>query len=398
MAQLKYDKLPGIDKSAPDVFETCDLPEVDQPHTEEDEGNDCIEEIKISSEALFNKFRGKELQADSVDFSDRVSRKPRYGYIIPFNEYEHGIQKDVETPKQKFQRLQLEIRELAEDLDKVEKGVSSVDDKGDSGSVNLVKQVEYLQQQLTDLHVDKIVGPDCQFIPGDPQSALQKRLLTELDAYQNNVALPKDGADKGSKDSVTYELYYKPEQAKFSNNARLADVEQRIERLEAAIGNNAVDKLSPLTAETNNKSILNAVALLSSKLKLLDAAQIDQVEARMHNLSTKLTQLNEKKENVENTEKSSKIAELYELTKKWDSVVDTLPNICDRLVSLQDLHEQAIHFSQALTHLDTAQQQIAAHLKAHDDMAKQTEGTLKGNMDIIKTNIESIEKRLTALK
>lgn len=398
MAQLKYGKLPGIDKSAPDVFETSDLPEVDQTPLEEDEGNECIEEIKISSEALFNKFRGKNLESDNVDFSDRVSRSPRYGYIIPFNEYESGVQKEVETPKQKFQRLQLEIRELAEDLDKIEKGVSSVDNKSDDSSVNLTKQVEYLQQQLTDLHVDRIVGPDAKFTPGDPHSALQKRLITELDAYENSVTHPKDAPIQESQAAVSYQLYYKPEQAKFSNNARLADVEQRIERLEAVIGNNATDKLSPLTAEINSKSILSAVAVLSSKLKLLDPAQIDQVEARMHNLSTKLSQLNEKKENIENSEKSSKLSELYELTKKWDSVVDTLPNICDRLVSLQDLHEQAIHFSQALTHLDTAQQQISAHLKAHDDMTKKTENTLKTNMDTIKSNMQSIDKRMSALK
>jgi len=397
MAQLKYGKMPEIDRSAPDVYETEDLPEVDQSQFDEDEGNDCVEEIKVSSDELFKKFRGKKLDSGNIDFSDRVSRSSRHGYIIPFDEYVSGIEKEVETPKQKFQRLQLEIHELAENLDKIEKGVSSVDNKTDNSSINLVKQVEYLQHQLTDLHVDKIVGLDATFMTGDPQGALQNRLLTELDAYQSKVATSKDDSNKEALQSVTYQLYYKPEQAKFSNNARLADVEQRIERLEATIGNNVGDKISPLCGDTANKSIVSAVALLSSKVKLLDPVQIDQVEARMHNVSTKLSQLNEKKESIDNSEKSLKLAELFELTKKWDSVVDMLPNVCDRLVSLQCLHEQAIHFSQALTHLDTAQQQMSSLLKAHDDMAKQTDNTLKANMDIVKANVESIEKRLSAL-
>jgi hypothetical protein len=34
------------------------------------------------------------------------------------------------------------------------------------------------------------------------------------------------------------------------------------------------------------------------------------------------------------------VNELYELMKKWESVGDSLPQVVDRMVALQDLHQQ----------------------------------------------------------
>lgn len=137
---------------------------------------------------------------------------------------------------------------------------------------------------------------------------------------------------------------------------------------------------------------------------------------------------------------SLKISELYEIVKKWDSLSDTLPNIVDRLSSLNQLHEQgamlspetrseallcvsvsALQFSQALAHLDTSQQNIAEHLQSHGDMLKQVrhplmrkfpevifdisilspllqvQSTLSENLTTIKKNCEAIDSRVNAL-
>lgn len=40
--------------------------------------------------------------------------------------------------------------------------------------VALSKQLEYLQHQLTDLHLEKVLGPDASIDLSDPQGALQK--------------------------------------------------------------------------------------------------------------------------------------------------------------------------------------------------------------------------------
>lgn len=51
--------------------------------------------------------------------------------------------------------------------------------KGESTSekmspVGLSKQLEYLQHQLNDLHLEKLLGPDASVDLSDPQGALQK--------------------------------------------------------------------------------------------------------------------------------------------------------------------------------------------------------------------------------
>ena len=40
--------------------------------------------------------------------------------------------------------------------------------------VAIGKQLEYLQHQLTDLHLEKLLGPDASMDLSDPQGALQK--------------------------------------------------------------------------------------------------------------------------------------------------------------------------------------------------------------------------------
>jgi len=400
MADPKYANLPGIDHDAPDSYETNDLPESDQPLDDPEEGNECVEKIPFNSNEAFSKFKGKSLDATNLDFSDRVSSSRRTGYDANQTVYEMaGEPRQQETPQQRYQRLQHEMRELVEDVNKIKENVSS--DGSMESPVNLTRQVEYLQQQLSDLQLDQMLGPGTgQLNLADPQAALHKRLLTELDSYTPPAAADgKAGkvADAGNTSSVTYQLYYRPEQAKFSSNARMAELEQRLERIEAVIGTQP-EKLSTLTAETNNKSVVGAITVLAGKLKLLEPGQLEQVEGRMYALTQKLNTISEKKESIEDLEKNTKVCELYDMVKKWDAVVDTLPHVVDRLTALKELHEQALQFSQALTHLDTAQQQLTFHLQTHGDMTKQMEKTLSENMAMVKTNSSSLDERMKALK
>jgi len=52
-----------------------------------------------------------------------------------------------------------------------------------------------------------------------------RRLLTQLDSYQpedkKSKEYPKKGGTAAASDCVTYELYYRQEQAQFSKNARV---------------------------------------------------------------------------------------------------------------------------------------------------------------------------------
>ena len=54
-----------------------------------------------------------------------------------------------------------------------------------------------------------------------------RRLLTEVESFKQPAEKPeatKPEVGQGDQeDHVTYQLYYRPEQAKFSNNARVSD-------------------------------------------------------------------------------------------------------------------------------------------------------------------------------
>ena len=79
-----------------------------------------------------------------------------------------------ETPQQKFQRLQHEIRELGEEVSAIQASVASETQDSTDTPVQLATQVEYLQHQLGDLHLDNMLGADAAVNLADPQGALQK--------------------------------------------------------------------------------------------------------------------------------------------------------------------------------------------------------------------------------
>ncbi|XP_052833109.1 dynactin subunit 2-A [Octopus bimaculoides] len=354
--------------------------------------SDAIERVNLDSKTAYKRFKGTVLDASNADFSGRIQKQRNTGYDIIKNEYEmlEEGSEGKETPQQKYQRLQYEMRELTEEVTKVKESAKT-DTNENFSPINLGKQLEYLHHQLADLHLEKLLGPEASVDLSDPQGALRKRLLTQLEAYspasKPATATPSKGSktsDKASEgkasDHVTYELYYRPEQAQFSKNAKFHFFQ------------------SALTAEVSNKSLLAAVSNINSKLSLLDPAQIDQVEARLQNVLQKVNQITEKKIVSDDSEKQAKVTELYEIVKKWESMADVLPQVVDRLTTLKDIHEQALQFSQALVYLDTAQQEIRKTLTEHGDMMKQLEDSFKQNTDGIKKNCQSLEERMKALK
>ncbi|XP_048755747.1 dynactin subunit 2-like [Ostrea edulis] len=398
MADPKYANLPGIDHDAPDVYETEDLPEDDQAlQTQEDEGNENVEKLELDTNAAMGRFKGSQVKTNGLDFSDRISGSNRTGYDVEKTEYEmleDGSSK-IETPQQKFQRLQHEIRELGEEVHAIQENVKKDVTADKTSPVDLSKQLQYLQHQLSDLHLEKLLGPEAKVDLSDPQGQLQKRLLTELTAYKPTDGKPA-AAPKTDKSCVTYELFYRPEQAQFSRNARLAKLEERLERLEAVLGQGS-ERAGILTLDTDSKGLVESVGVLNSKLSLLETSNLDQVDVRLASVLQKLNQIGEKKSGQADLERQNKISELFDMVKKWDSVRDTLPHVVDRLVSLKELHEQALQFSQLLSHLDTAQQEISATLGAHGDMMKQLQVMFNDNSNTIKGNCDSLDQRIKAL-
>jgi len=307
-----------------------------------------------------------------VDFSDRIGHRRRIGYDVLSGEYEMVGEgsKEPETPQQKYQRLQHEVRELMEEVEKLKVEAKS-DPQGKPGIMELAKQAEGLCNQLQSLKLEQVLGAEILKNLNDPQGTLQKKLLTDLDSFKQGqrptAAKDKKPSESGAAmDQVVYELHYRPEVAKFSHNAKVADLEQRLRKMESLIGNDG-DKLAALAGDTNHRSVLGAISVMNSKLNLLDPAHIDQADAHLAAVSLRLAELADKKALVDDSEKLNKVSELYELLKKTEMLCTELPDIVDRMVVLKELHEQAMQFSTAMSQLDATQQQINIGLKNNQD-------------------------------
>uniref|UniRef100_A0A4W3JUA4 Dynactin 2 (p50) n=1 Tax=Callorhinchus milii TaxID=7868 RepID=A0A4W3JUA4_CALMI len=358
----------------PDVYETSDMPEDDQAQFEAEELNsESVERIVVNPNASYDKFKDKRVSTKDIDFSDRISKSRRTGYET--GDYEmlgegSGVK---ESPQQKYQRLLHEMQELSEEVEQIKSTVKDSSAEEKLTPVALANQVSTLKQHLITLQLEKVLGPDAAIDLTDPEGALAKRLLAQLDVTKSGKGRPTVDKSPGKGtdgNAITYELYYRPEQHKFTQAAK---VRVRLTKSDGTI------------------------EILQAKVSTLDSATLDQVEARLQSVLGKLNEIAKHKTASEDAETQSKVAQLYELVQKWDAMATTLPQVVQRLVAVKELHEQAMQFGQLLTHLDSTQQMITGTLKENTSLLSQVQNTMKENLSVIEGNFVGIEARMKTI-
>lgn len=403
MADPKYAGLPGIAHDQPDIFETCDLPESDQNYASEfDSTSDSVETIQITANEAFGKFKGKNVECDNIDFSDRIRRNKRQGYITWTGDYEvDGIESHgKETPLQKYQRLNCEVREL---MDEIEAVVKQDGEENSKTMAGLARQTTQLQELLMAHKLEESLGSDLVKRIEDPRSAVKNQLLAQIDALKNSDQSNTKHINSGIKiDDIKakpamYELLMKPENAKMKEQKKIAEIDMRLKNLEALLVPSS-DKISCLATETNQKNVVGSIEILTSKLSLLEPSHLDHIEGRLASLTQKMNVISEKKVQVEDAEKQNKISELYDICSKTEANSVALPELVDRLDSLQLLHEKALGFSKAMTQLDSVQQKLDDNLASNQKLLKETQSKFSENLSNIQNNFNHIENRLSALK
>ncbi|XP_072775638.1 dynactin subunit 2 isoform X2 [Taeniopygia guttata] len=401
MADPKYADLPGIARNEPDVYETSDLPEDDQAEFEAEElSSTSVEHLIINPNAAYEKFRDKRLGTEGVDFSDRIGRTRTTGYEA--GEYEmlgEGLGAK-ETPQQRFQRLQHEVQELLRDVEQIQSSVKESGAEEELTPMALARQVEVLKQQLLSSHLEKVLGPGAAVDFADPEGALAKRLLQQLEVAKCSKAAPGKGPTRTpapAGDAVTFELYWRPEQDQFAQSAKVSELEKRLALLEAAVRCEP-DSQNPLLVGLKGSSLMDTVQVLQAKVNVLDVAVLDQVEARLQSVLGKVNEIAKHKATVQDADTQSKIHQLYETLQSWDAVASALPDVVHRLVTLRDLHEQATQFGQVLVHLDTTQQEIAGALKDNTVLLAEVQKTMKDNLAIVEDNFADIDARIKRLQ
>ncbi|XP_032145470.1 dynactin subunit 2 isoform X1 [Sapajus apella] len=357
-----------------------------------------VEHIIVNPNAAYDKFKDKRVGTKGLDFSDRIGKTKRTGYES--GEYEMlgeglGVK---ETPQQKYQRLLHEVQELTTEVEKIKTTVKESAAEEKLTPVVLAKQLAALKQQLVASHLEKLLGPDAAINLTDPDGALAKRLLLQLEATKNSKASSGGKTTGTPPDSslVTYELHSRPEQDKFSQAAKVAELEKRLTELEAAVRCDQ-DAQNPLSAGLQGACLMETVELLQAKVSALDLAVLDQVEARLQSVLGKVNEIAKHKASVEDADTQSKVHQLYETIQRWSPIASTLPELVQRLVTIKQLHEQAMQFGQLLTHLDTTQQMIANSLKDNTTLLTQVQTTMRENLATVEGNFASIDERMKKL-
>ncbi|CAL1676929.1 unnamed protein product [Lasius platythorax] len=403
MADPKYADLPGIAYDQLDVYETSDLPESEQMrmYCEDEPDSSCVEQLHISAKEAFNKFKGKQIVGKPTDFSDRLSNKPRTGY--KFGDWELVSEGEKETPLQKYQRLQCEIKELYEEVNELkEKSKDEVEIKSAS---EIISQAQQIEKQLVSLKLEECLGPDVVASLSDPQGTMLKQLISQIELFkQTNMPPSKlSSEDKKADESVEhgvlkYQMMYFPEKARMQEAARIAQLEQRLCCLENLIGTSN-DKLSKFSQNLKCEGIMEAVQGLEAKTSLLDVNQLDTIETRLGTLIYRMDSIAQKKAVAEqDSEQEQKISEMYEIMKKTDAISQILPQTVERLLTLSDIHQQAAAFSKSLIRLEELQAEISSGLDSNKSLLKGVQESFASNMEVIKSNIALLDERIKKLK
>uniref|UniRef100_A0A8B9RGR5 Dynactin subunit 2 n=1 Tax=Astyanax mexicanus TaxID=7994 RepID=A0A8B9RGR5_ASTMX len=400
MADPKYANLPGIAFNEPDVYETSELPEDDQAQFESEElCSDSVERIVVNPNAAYDKFKDKRVGTKGLDFSERISKTRRVGYES--GDYELlaescGVK---ETPQQKYQRILNEIQELTQEVEHIQVSTKESSAEERLTPVVLAQRAAELKQQLVSAHLDSLLGPNAHINLADPDGALAKRLMTQLEVARGMRSGAggegKGSGPKGPDGVVLYELHSRPEHERFTESAkvRYTLLLQFGTMLTSVVCIFCIWQ-GPLSAGLQGANLMETMELLEARVSALDAATLDQVEARLQSVLGKMNEIAKHKAAIEDAETQNKVSQLYDMVQKWDAMATSLPQVVQRLIAVKELHEQAMQFGQLLTHLDTTQQMINNSLKDNSTLLTQVQQTMKENLVSVEENFAALEQRM----
>uniref|UniRef100_A0AC35TIS4 Dynactin subunit 2 n=1 Tax=Rhabditophanes sp. KR3021 TaxID=114890 RepID=A0AC35TIS4_9BILA len=308
-----------------EVWESEDVSFPEKEVEEETFASEGIEKIHIDIEEARRKFKGRLLDASTVDFSDPFTRARNRGYgggKYVLEILGSTCDKSTETIDQKFNRLYLEINELTEQIER-EKESGSDDYKA---SVNK-NHVDILNDLIQSVAAEK---SKCD---GD---------VTEKHSEKE---LPKKVAsEKRNKNDVAY----------------ISELESRIAQLEKAIGKTDM--------KNNEVPLVNILKNIQARVDSLNIQHSSIIEKKWTDIASSINNSSKiSSEVLEDSKNIEKLNKLYELTGKWDSACDNLPTLVKRLRTLCALHEQSASFAGKLSNLELLQSTIQNQLKTDEE-------------------------------
>ncbi|KAG0174741.1 hypothetical protein DFQ28_002383 [Apophysomyces sp. BC1034] len=453
----KYSSLPDIDDQQ-DLYETPDVTEASQNTLFEDQASDDDNEnvvrAHLSVKDASAKFQDSVVDANDTDFSDRLTRRKKAMYrtyvrrppALETDEYEI-LPKELalqETSLQKLRRLMFEVQELNDELSKSDENTTPESQEPHISQNDLLSRLSYLQSDLSRLNQrfgNMEVNDGSTYGKRIDEA---KNLIKQLEAYKNSSTKTKerdnddtvviDKNDKG--DVVTYELYYTPETAKMHKQTKIADIDERIAKIESLVGTAAGQGLDDMPSNIASTSLINTISKLEQQITILaQPRQLETVGKRIKILNGELDRLNELKsgrkdatnslgypipgttnplsagvqptvgaadgQNQEagglSNEAEEKVNRLFVTMEKIDPLLSLTPALLTRLKALQGLHTEAATFGRSVKVISEEQSRMTDELKSLITTCDLLNNSLKENEESINKNINIVDVRMTEL-
>ncbi|KAJ3191915.1 hypothetical protein HK101_007288 [Irineochytrium annulatum] len=288
----------------------------------------------------------------------------------------------------------------------------SVLTEGGAAAGTLIKQIE-AQKAL----ISRVATFKTQTVAnGEPASATVRAAASNADAPNN---------------SITYELFYTPENAKLVQLAKLNELEARLTSLEKLVGIHFLQGLDnnddSLTSVLNTAgSLVGALDRLDHHLALLtQPRRLDNVARRVKTVTADMERLMElrKKQHLEHhysrdltsagataasavsdidmhatqTETERRVNYLFSSLEKLDPIIGIIPRLITRLQSLRSLHTEAAVFSDSIKLVSNEQAKVAETAETIERMLTNMETSMAANAERAEKNIEALSKRLSNL-
>lgn len=349
-------------------------------------------EIAISTEPLevldsFKRFQNSGGRVDQWTTADQIS-----------------VKRGLESPWEKFLRLQNELKELQSDL-----GVMVNVEKKEKASL-----WEYLQAETERVIAESAAvgqNPAWERIreqnPGATEASVFQDLISKMQLLSNNASstIPS-------------------QQAAPPVPREVLALEERLHRLEALVGqqSNLADLQTSVYPESivHQASIGSSVPLikvaqhLEERIALLDTKTLDTIKAKSKLLRSDLESLTSGSSStsagaatkavssaaaneIKIFEAAKKIEGFAERVRQIESVADDLPILAARLKTLETVHWNATATVQRLDELETQAKDLTSLLQSNDEVLAAMKQGLEDNLQVFQENVQQVEARLAAL-
>jgi dynactin 2 len=288
---------------------------------------------------------------------------------------------EKESPIQKCQRLQCEMAELMDEITTLQNDNSVSKEERESYD-GVSKVVLTAKKVLDSLRLEQVLGKEAVASTSEKQV---KNLISQVEEYKKGVP------------ATAAELIKLNSQNELSYTTRIAELEHKLHQIEMSVGARP-DKISRLNSSLGTKNLLEAVSQLSTKSALLQPNQLDVIEQRLTNLAAKMDQFNEKAATSgSDPARDQKIVELYDLAKSTEPITKVLPDMLERMKTLEALHSYAANFSKLFAELEETQAIILKGIASNKELLQGVQKAFVENNENVTKEIQKLDTRVNAI-